>query len=323
VQRLSINPALRRLWRRDGSLQLGLEPPHAVVVEGIDGSAALLENGITPQAMATLAAAGVLRRHRPTSEPVPAQLEPDVLARSLTAPDGDGERVLLERRRRGVWIHGAGRVGATLAGLLSAAGVGRIGCIDRDPARPADVSPGGLRDCRAVDRGRAAGEVARHACPWPAMPAGRAPDLSVLAPVGAMSRPEVGVAVSGGPHVEVVIRETLARIGPLVVPGRTPCRRCAELRRADRDPHWPWLAAQLAGSSRRVEPADLGLAVAAASLTALHVLRWLDDTGVGRTDPVRHPLIGGVVELSLVDLRLRRRRLEAHPECGCGAASPQ
>jgi hypothetical protein len=29
--------------------------------------------------------------------------------------------------------------------------------------------------------------------------------------------------------------------------------------------------------------------------------------------------VGGTVELSLLDLRLRRRTIAAHPGCGCGA----
>ncbi|MBV9486033.1 MAG: TOMM precursor leader peptide-binding protein, partial [Frankiaceae bacterium] len=112
----------------------------------------------------------------------------------------------------------------------------------------------------------------------------------------------------------VVIRETTATIGPFVLPGQTPCLRCVELGRGDRDPAWPVLAAQLIGERHVVEPCDVALASTAASIAALHVLAWLDH-GI---DPPP-PSIGGMLELSLSDLRLRRRTIVAHPGCGCSA----
>jgi hypothetical protein len=74
------------------------------------------------------------------------------------------------------------------------------------------------------------------------------------------------------------------------------------------------LAAQLVGEHHGVEPGDTALAGAAAAITALHVLAWLDR---GEASPP--PSVGGTVELSLTDLRLRRRTVNPHPACGCGA----
>jgi hypothetical protein len=74
------------------------------------------------------------------------------------------------------------------------------------------------------------------------------------------------------------------------------------------------LAAQLIGERQGVEPCDIALASAAASIVALHILAWLD-RGI---DPAP-PSIAGTLELSLADLRLRRRSVAAHPGCGCGA----
>jgi hypothetical protein len=113
-------------------------------------------------------------------------------------------------------------------------------------------------------------------------------------------------------------------IGPFVLPGRTPCLRCVELTRGDRDPAWPVLAAQLIGERSRVEPCDVVLASAAASVAALNVLAWLDRGAEAAPSASLPPTIGGTLELSLADLRLRRRTVPAHPGCGCGAvdASP-
>jgi hypothetical protein len=77
---------------------------------------------------------------------------------------------------------------------------------------------------------------------------------------------------------------------------------------------WPVLAAQLIGEPHGVEPCDVVLATTAASIVALHVLAWLDQ---GETAPPSS--VGGTHELSLDDLRLRRRTVSAHPGCGCGA----
>jgi hypothetical protein len=94
-----------------------------------------------------------------------------------------------------------------------------------------------------------------------------------------------------------------------------------QVARSDRDPAWPAIAAQLTGATPTVEPSDIALTSIAASLAAAHALAWLDRESVARPVPV--PSIDGVVEFDLADLRLRRRSLRAHPDCGCGAADVQ
>jgi bacteriocin biosynthesis cyclodehydratase domain-containing protein len=123
------------------------------------------------------------------------------------------------------------------------------------------------------------------------------------------------------PHLLVHVRETSAFVGPLVVPGESTCWRCVQIARSDRDPAWPAIAAQLTGAAPSVEPSDLALTSLAASLTVAHALAWLDRGAVAR--PCDLPTINGIVEFDLVDLRLRRRTLRAHPDCGCGAADAQ
>jgi bacteriocin biosynthesis cyclodehydratase domain-containing protein len=137
--------------------------------------------------------------------------------------------------------------------------------------------------------------------------------LAVVAPVTGVVPPETAAAVRRQVHLVVVVRETTAAVGPFVVPGLTPCLRCVELARSERDPQWPALAAQLAGAPRAVEACDIALATLAASLATLHALTWLD----GDELP---PSAGGVLEVDLEGGRLRRRSVAAHPECGCGAA---
>jgi bacteriocin biosynthesis cyclodehydratase domain-containing protein len=358
VARRALNPGLRRLWRGDGALQLGVDPARAVVVDGLEGTdepfLALLDGSrTTAQAAAAaglsveraegivrlLERAGALCDGTPLAT-VGDRLLPDALSLSLQHPGGSGAALLLRRSMRRVAVHGAGRVGATLAGLLAAAGVGSIDCVDDAAVRAADLSPGGLRPGTARTRGGAARQLVAHTgraayagrVPSQAAqgrpqaagghPVPRRPDLVVLAPAGPATSAPDAAAAAGAVHAEVVVRETSLAVGPLVVPGISACRLCADLWRADRDPQWPMLRAQLDGGERRIEACDITLAALAAALTAGHVLRWLDDPALaGDPEPGRrHPLVGAVVELSLETLRTRRRTVTPHPDCGCGAA---
>ncbi|HWC35361.1 MAG TPA: hypothetical protein VG650_11090 [Mycobacteriales bacterium] len=336
-----LKPALRRLWRDPSTLQLGVDPRHAVVVSGVgpadcellgllDGSrdtdVALAEagrRGQPPQRGAALVdllrEAGVLDDAElgPPGSVNSSRLLPDQLSLSLCHPGpGGAARAIAARRATTVEVLGAGRVGATLAALLAAAGVGRVVVDDPTLLRPSDIAPGGVRapgvHHRRGDAANAVVSTMRTATATSVGTPGRS--LLVLAPAGAAVAPEWLRRVRRRPHAMVMVRETTAQIGPLVLPGFSPCLRCLELARADRDPVWPVLSAQLVGEPRAVEPCDVTLASAAASLAAMHLLAWIDDPASCS------PLLGGTLELGLAELSLRRRTVVAHPDCGCRPA---
>jgi bacteriocin biosynthesis cyclodehydratase domain-containing protein len=337
-----LKPALRRLWRDPATLQLGIDPEYAVVLAGVDladtglielldGSRELDElsaeaerRGHDParlhELIRTLSDAEVLDDAAAAQQGADARRQPDLLSLSLLhRGPGAAARVMARRGQAGIEVLGAGRVGASMAMLLAAAGIGSIQLTDPGPVRLADCSPGGIRSLgsRQASRAEAARSLvatAGSARSTYAAPAPRPDSTVVLAPTASMVPPEWLGQVRHRPHLPVIIRETTAIIGPLVLPGRTPCLRCVELTRGDRDPAWPALAAQLIGERQRVEPCDVGLATAAAAIASLHVLAWIDDL----PGPLP-PSVGGTLELSLLDLRLRRRTVAAHPGCGCGA----
>ena len=346
--RPQLKPALRRLWRDRDTLQLGIEPHHAVVLSGLagpqlrllellDGSRDTadvvadaqrigLDAADAQRLIERLTRAGVLddaTTQAPHSAREQLRLHPDRLSLSLRHRHPGGADAVLDRRRAAaVTVHGTGRVGATLAGLLGAAGVGRIACVDERPVRPADLSPAGITDDSATSRGAGAAARVRNHAPATATQTTphSTPTLAVVAPVSGVAAPETLADVRRHPHLLVAVRETTAAVGPFVVPGRTPCIRCLELSRGQRDPSWPAIAAQLVASARAYEPCDIGLATVAASLAALHALAWVDSAGADLP-----PSAGGVLELALADLRLRRRSVGAFPGCGCGlvdAAEP-
>ena len=329
-----LKPALRQVWRDAVTLQLGLAPQRAIVLAGLqphdshligllDGSrdvAAVFNDasalGCPPEravALIELLAAADALDDGPPADP---RLEPDLLSLSLLHPGpGAAARVLSRRRAASVAVYGAGRVGAAVATLLAAAGVGRLAVVDEGPVRPADLGPAGIREQGAGTRATAVVAPLRRISPAltvsPVAPAHA--DMAVVAPVTTVPPPEVLATVRHHPHLLVTVRETTAVVGPLVRPGRTPCLRCMHLARADRDPHWATLTAQLTGSSRAVESCDVVLATIAAALTVGQVLAAVD------VPDAKPATVGGVLEIGLDDGQLRRRSIAPHPSCGCGA----
>lgn len=328
----ALKPALRQIWRDPATLQLGLVPDHAVVVSGLgpddakliellDGTRdmssvveAAAAVGVAPdrctELINLLRSADVLDNDPPVAD---SPLTPDRLSLSLLHPGaGAATRVLTRRQDATVRVQGVGRIGAAIAGLLTASGVGTVIVVDAGPARPSDTHPAGLRAPKAGTRASAVAATFGITAHLDAGDA-RDVDVDVLAPVGAVPRPEVLASARRRPHLLVTVRETTALVGPFVRPGVTACMRCLELSRRDRDPAWPALTAQLVGSARDVEPCDLTLASLAASLACMQVLTHLD----GAQRPTSE---GGVLEFGLRDGRLRRRSISSHPACGCGAA---
>ncbi|ONH33820.1 thiamine biosynthesis protein ThiF [Pseudofrankia asymbiotica] len=344
-----LKPGLRRLWRDGSTLQLGVDPSRALVLPGVTpGLVAALDaldgsrTGTRPAADAdqtTTALLGLLDEARLLDDaapddaeepPLPTldrdRLRPDLAALSLaTSRPGGAHQVLAGRRRARVRVRGAGRVGAHVATLLAAAGVGRVIVDDAGLAGPADVSPGGL-GLDAIGRPRAlAAMAALGRVTRPPAPAGAAapfqPDLLVLAPVGLpVLRPDESLELARGgvPHLLTGVRETTGVIGPLVVPGRTPCLHCQHLHRYAADAAWPLLALQLA---RRAETGpdacDVTLAAQVSALTAAQALAFLDAGGALDALPAT---ASGTLEIATPDWRIRRRTWQPHADCPCGAA---
>ncbi len=336
--RVQLKPGLRRAWRTSDSVQIGLGPGHGTVIAGLEPDEAgtldrfahgvdLPSAGGPPETVRQrrlaqlLHEAGMLLPAR-TGRAALSRLGP---ARQRLAGDaavwglvhehaGDGWGLLADRAGRHVAVVGAGRTGATLAAVLSAAGVGRVAVSDPRPVAEADLLPGGYRP-EDIGRRREQAAADRLARPRPAtgQPAHPArPELVVL----------IGYAVADAgraepllradvPHLAVVLRGHGATVGPLVVPGRGPCLRCLDLHRGDRDPAWPKVLAQLLYPPPPAdEPEESASAHLVAGLAALQVLAWLD--GVPR--PAARD---ATLEMELPDGLVGRRSWTPHPACGC------
>ena len=322
----ALNPAARLLWRDHRSVQLELGE-RAVLVEGVD----------TPAVRRLLGAAAPAGGHEPGLAQVVAELEADGylwpvragadepahppyprLAGELAARGarhGPAAGALLSARTRAqVGIVGDGRAGPLLAALLAAAGVGRVHLSDPGRVRLRHLLPGGPRPTdEGLPLAQAAARAVRRAAPevdTRAPAPDDEPDLVLLAtdePVDHQRHEALHRRAQ--PHLVVGVGPDSCVIGPLVVPGRTACLRCADLHRLDRDPAWTALAVQLSSPPPHGRTGEVALAVIAAGVASMQALAFLDGEVPASVD--------GTLEMHPPDWRLRRRSWPPHPDCRC------
>jgi bacteriocin biosynthesis cyclodehydratase domain-containing protein len=140
----------------------------------------------------------------------------------------------------------------------------------------------------------------------------RRPDLVVLADTHRRELPATLVR-RVVPHLAVSASEAIGVVGPLVLPGRSACLRCLDLARAERDPAWPLILAQLAGQAA-ADPrgCDTVLATTVAAQAATQALAFVDQGAEAAA-----AVTNGTLELVLPGWQWRRRSWHPHPQCGC------
>ncbi|WP_432485568.1 ThiF family adenylyltransferase [Kineococcus esterisolvens] len=249
--------------------------------------------------------------------PATAAWGPDALAWAAYDPSGPvaAERLRV-RRSAVVAVVGCGRTGAALLPVLAAAGVGGLLAQDPAPVTAGDTGPVGARPeevglargAVALNRAR---RLAERLHPVPGVP-GAEParaDLVVLVDHHAADAVAAdGLVAEGVPHLSVVLRDTDALVGPLVLPGATPCLRCLDLHRTDADPGWPGVRDRFAAAAGGAVE-ETATAAALAGLAALQVLAHLDGA--------RPAALGTTLELLLPEGVVQQRRWSPHPQCGC------
>jgi bacteriocin biosynthesis cyclodehydratase domain-containing protein len=218
--------------------------------------------------------------------------------------------------------------------MLAAAGIGLV--ISTGPTAPG-ARPARARDAEAAPAGRvaagqsaggqsAAGPGARPGRRGSRSPAGadraaqrvraprarsRRPSLVILADSHRRELP-AALAEKLVPHMAVSASEAIGIVGPLVLPGRSACLRCLDLTRADRDPAWPLILAQLSAQTGDDPPGcDTVLATTVAAQAAAQALAFIDQDGQAPA------VTNGTLELVLPGWQWRRRTWHLHPQCGC------
>ncbi|MFJ2557605.1 MULTISPECIES: TOMM precursor leader peptide-binding protein [unclassified Streptomyces] len=357
-----MKPALRRAWRDRHTVQFGVTPAHAVVMGPVDTATASflglldgtrglpllreearamgLPDGLVEELVRRLTAAGVLDdpgAGGPAADALRGRtgeverLRPDLASLSVLHPEpGAGLRKLAARRSARVQVRGAGRVGAAVAAVLAASGVGRVDVLDGGCATAGDVAPGGLPEHSVGERrDLAARQLVRRSAPGRLPRASGSPEsaegepplsLVIVAPRDGLAAyaPDPVTAepwlTTGTPHLYAGVIEATGLVGPLVLPGGTACAGCVARLRADHDPGWPRMLAQWrSGRGAGAVPAcDLALATTVAGLTAAHALSFLDGELPAST--------GARWEAALPLLDWQPERIAPHPDCPCGAA---
>jgi bacteriocin biosynthesis cyclodehydratase domain-containing protein len=303
--RPALRPGLLPVWRDRDTVQIGVDSRRAVALTGIGSAAAVIRlldgsrdrcqlvaeadrqgvaAAVTERILATLAAAGVLVDLSAVSrQAIPAQLRDELTAElaaaSMTRQDSDGGAQLLARRAAtAVRVVGAGRVADAIGRLLTSAGLGTL------------AAPAGRPQAAAS-----------------------APDLAVL-----VGRPEHAQAEAlrrgGVPHLAVSANEAIGIVGPLVRPGVTACLRCLDMTRAERDPAWPLILAQVSGRDAEPQACDAALAAAVAAQAAAQAIAFADRA------PLAEATANGTLELVLPAWQWRRRTWLPHRACSCGAS---
>lgn len=316
-----LKPHLRVLRRGPHTLQLGLELPSGLVVDGVtesevtwvaglDGTRTLdrsltdaVADGIplarARQLLALLRSGGALveapasRWHFASlGSPAPRSLALDAHALGAAVPAaGDGYDVLAARAAQEVAVTGSGPLAAEVCALLRRAGTRAV------LAGPYAAGPASL-------------PASPRRCSGPALAilVGASPlDPTVAA----------GWHASGVAHLPVAMGTATALVGPVVHPGRTACLRCMDLSRADLDPAWPRLLAQALPTAVAPVPevdAETTLLAVAAAVTTMAALAVLDG---------RDGATGLSLEVSLPWPEVIQRRWVPHPDCTCGAAARQ
>jgi hypothetical protein len=310
--RPALKPGLLTVWRDRDTLQIGIDARRAVALTGmadaawiiglLDGSRdradvvrAAADGGVPAQAaervLTLLAAAGVVEDFpaatlRVLPPPVRTRLAPELATASLAHGDSDGgARTLARRLAAQVTVHGQGRLGAAIARILRTSGIGQVVLAN------------------------AAGPASASSASYPTRP-----DLMVLT---GQRPPEFQDALIRDqvPHLAVSASEAIGVVGPLVIPGSSACLRCLDLIRAERDPAWPLILAQLAGRQPDPLGCDAPLAAAVAAQAAFQALALIDRPGLV------HAVTNGTLELVLPGWQWRRRTWPPQPRCSCGAAA--
>ena len=248
------------------------------------------------------------------------RLGPDT-ARLAAAYRVDGTQFVRSRARAAVEISGLGRTGALLARTLAAAGVGTLILADPAVVRPTDVGPAyAFTD---LGMGRAAA-VKRHIYRVD-------PTIQVLVLASGSVRPptahlDLSVCIGGPPlagwtpgssprdypQLTVTLQETGVDVGPLVVPGITPCLECLERHCADSDSGWYAAAEALSRGVSNAEAAgeETAAGMQAAGAAAVQVLAFLDNV-------VQPATWSAVLQLRAADGYPGLKRVAFHPGCGC------
>lgn len=227
------------LWREPGVIQVGADPDDHLVLDSLGAQEVSWLLAARLDALCSDPLAGVTGQVSPLP-PLPAGSRlPGLLGgRGYLREEGPVPPPL----PGGVRLEGVDAITLEAAGLLVEVGVRRFDLVD---PRPVDLAlaerlpAGGFGMPRSPTVGAALTRPGVH------IDLGRlaSPDLVIVSVERSCDPSTVGLLMAEDrPHLVVIRREHSVTVGPLVVPGRTPCSHCVDLHHSDRDPRSPFVA---------------------------------------------------------------------------------
>lgn len=245
-----------------------------------------------------------------------AKLAPELsLATWLTNVRDGGVATLSRRREWQVSIFGDSRIATLLYGILLSSGISQTSVqslSNQKKINEADLCAGFLHpsDIGYSYTARTQ-ELNRELSLFPPTPrSDEEKSRKLMVAVGNVPADRVQEWMSQGiPHLFIDTPDCASiSIGPLVIPGQTPCARCISLSLDDQNPTWREISMQ-----RRIDPAKevpVSVSHCVAGLVALELLRFVDEGN--------SLLIGGSARM---DYRqptvLEPQTFTRHPACGC------
>ncbi len=332
LTRPALAPHARLLYRGPGTVQLGVCPDTGVVLSGLteaeitlltllDGSRDLVSLRRWGRRMRAdpmrvgalldqLAARGLLRDGAALPPPGTAEPDGDPAAPRVEAEDGVDAEAQAVRMRHRIPAHGPELVRQRAARDVIVDGHGNLA-----DAVAATIRQGGYGRVRAGAWAAAEGDLRRRGSAAAGGSRPAEPDLVILVVANALDDAQVECwRGSSTALLPVVTNGATVEVGP-VLGGEGPCARCLDLHRADRDPGWPELLAQLtAPRTDGPVPAVVSGAVAALAAGSAATLA-ADVLDLGLVEP------GLALEIRPQAPFLLHRRWGPHPRCSCPAAA--
>lgn len=325
---MRINPGLRVISLTDGSVCIG-SGAGGLWIDGLDdadrafiarfakdsGTSDRLPSGLAPEReqelLAVLAPVLVPEDDFRLPGTRASTLAPDIAQWSAAYGRHAGSSV--QRRARAVVrLHGLDRCGQTVASLLAAAGVGTVALCDPGIVDPGDLGSGpfrladlGMPRTRALSRSLARAWPHTRFPEWAPRFGGTPQEADATVAVARdWLREDVAghLAQSPIPHLRVLFTDAGARVGPLVIPGLTPCLDCA--------PSHTMPAPVAPACAVSPTSPEISIAAAAAGMAVMQLLMLVDGVNVPAA-------AGSVLCLDLGTGAATHEPVVARPGCLC------
>lgn len=332
MTKLWLHPNVHTFSRSDDEIQLGIHPEHAVIMSANATELLRMCNGqfSTEEVCRQLESRlpnirqiidVLLQNHLifESSQFVPHHPVNELQRLNHFREVGCTSDVARNRGEIEISIHGAGRLGTTIAMLLASSGIPQIRVHDDRLVTGEDVTAwGASRVDIGSRRDRVCGLLmervnrgALHRQLHPRMHPTRR--LAVIVMDQSSDWPWLdplavdAMLESSTPHLVATTSHSAARWTNVITPGENACTRCEYQRLVDIDSHWPLITAQLRNRSPLdLAPASLVLMAATHVVGAIH--NWMN---LGNLDSGAHTLQWPSLTTSFTPW-------SQHPLCGCG-----